>query len=269
MARLQEEHRSGAMEISAPNVCSRDGTVADKNYCKHRTKRFCLRPHGKQSVQRRRSVGGKILFVPLCDEDVAQWMRDRQADMQDATSAGNTHELARLCQIVVSAANQLYKKSSPSTVANVINGDTLSMRSADQVWIAWEKRPTQDPVCGDVAEWSQVRIRRVISLFCWTVWRTQHGANRRRRRHHTGVVHVARHREFSVRCVDVGSPSVTQTPTTLPGVRASAGEAPDFGHGASSSTVPILRGIVRKEPRIWAFASCFSCCRGFFFSDLF
>ena len=32
----------------------------------------------------------------MCDEDVVRF-RDRQADMQDATSAGNTHELVRLC----------------------------------------------------------------------------------------------------------------------------------------------------------------------------
>ena len=63
MARLQEEHQSGAMEISAPSVCSRDGTVADKNHCKHRTKRFCLRPHGKQSVQRRRRGCSREDFV--------------------------------------------------------------------------------------------------------------------------------------------------------------------------------------------------------------
>ena len=43
------------------------------------------------------------------------------------------------------------------------------------------------------------------------------------------------------------SPSVTQTPTTLPGVRASAGEAHDLGHGA----------IIR-----WAISRSRSECRG-------
>ena len=46
-------------------------------------------------------------FVPMCDEDVVHWIPDRQADMQDAMLAGNTHELARLCHVVASAASQM------------------------------------------------------------------------------------------------------------------------------------------------------------------
>ena len=43
-------------------------------------------------------------FVPMCNEDVVRWMADRQADIRDATMAGNAHEVARLCQVMGSAA---------------------------------------------------------------------------------------------------------------------------------------------------------------------
>ena len=61
-------------------------------------------------------------FVPLCDEDVVRWMRDRLLDMQDAIAAGNAHEMARLCQVVVSAAQELAQMTPPSMVANVVRG---------------------------------------------------------------------------------------------------------------------------------------------------
>ena len=43
------------------------------------------------SVSKEREGRLREDFVPKCDEEVVQWMRDRQADMQDATSAGNAH----------------------------------------------------------------------------------------------------------------------------------------------------------------------------------
>ena len=61
-------------------------------------------------------------FVPACDEDVVRWMRDRQLDMQDATTVGNAHKLARLCQVVASAAEGLSQISNPSMVANAVRG---------------------------------------------------------------------------------------------------------------------------------------------------
>ena len=61
-------------------------------------------------------------FVPLCDEEVVRWMRDRLLDMQDATAAGNAHEMARLCQVVVSAAQEMAQMTPPSMVANVVRG---------------------------------------------------------------------------------------------------------------------------------------------------
>ena len=108
---------SGAMDISAPNVASRDGTIADNNcaIAQQRTKEV-LSSSKRQAVSSAwKARGGRLRkdFVPMCDEDVAKWMRDRQADMQDATSAGNAHEVARLCHIVASAANQLSKNFFP------------------------------------------------------------------------------------------------------------------------------------------------------------
>ena len=42
-------------------------------------------------------------FVPGCDDDIFRWMQDRQADIQEATLAGNAHEVARLCHVMGSA----------------------------------------------------------------------------------------------------------------------------------------------------------------------
>ena len=42
-------------------------------------------------------------FVPGCDDDIFRWMQDRQADIQEATLAGNGHEVARLCHVMGSA----------------------------------------------------------------------------------------------------------------------------------------------------------------------
>ena len=42
-------------------------------------------------------------FVPGCDDDIIRRMQDRQADIQEATMAGNAHEVARLCHVMGSA----------------------------------------------------------------------------------------------------------------------------------------------------------------------
>ena len=42
-------------------------------------------------------------FVPGCDDDIFRWMQDRQADIQEATLAGNAHEVTRLCHMMGSA----------------------------------------------------------------------------------------------------------------------------------------------------------------------
>ena len=55
-------------------------------------------------------------FVPMCDENVVRWMRGRQADMQDATAAGNAHELARFCPVVATRSTGVV------TDVNAFNG---------------------------------------------------------------------------------------------------------------------------------------------------
>ena len=60
-------------------------------------------------------------FVPMCDEDVVRWMQDRQADMQEATLAGNPHEVARLCCVMGTAATSWSTVTMPpSTVSNAV-----------------------------------------------------------------------------------------------------------------------------------------------------
>ena len=120
LARLQEEHQRfphvfapGAMDISAPAPPSVAAEVeqlqtmvaqlrAQNEELLSSSKRQAVNPSVKDRARRLQED-----FVPMCDEDVVHWIPDRQADMQDAMLAGNTHELARLCHVVASAASQM------------------------------------------------------------------------------------------------------------------------------------------------------------------
>ena len=55
-------------------------------------------------------------FVPMCSEDIVRWMQDRQADIHEATMAGNTQEVARLCRVMGTAATDW---STPSTLPSM------------------------------------------------------------------------------------------------------------------------------------------------------
>ena len=60
-------------------------------------------------------------FVPGCDEDILRWMQDRQADMQEATLAGDGQEVARLCHIMGTAATSWSTVAvTPSMVSNAV-----------------------------------------------------------------------------------------------------------------------------------------------------
>ena len=62
-----------------------------------------------------------VEFLPMCDEDVVHWMQDGQADMQEATLAGNPHEVARLCHVMGTAAASWATVTMPfSTVSNAV-----------------------------------------------------------------------------------------------------------------------------------------------------
>ena len=39
-------------------------------------------------------------FMPMCDEEIFQWMQDRQADLHDATLTRNATEVSRLCHVM-------------------------------------------------------------------------------------------------------------------------------------------------------------------------
>ena len=58
-------------------------------------------------------------FVPMCDEDILRWVQDRQADMQEAATAGNGHEVARLCHVLGTAATS-WSTPTPSMVSNTV-----------------------------------------------------------------------------------------------------------------------------------------------------
>ena len=60
-------------------------------------------------------------FVPMCNEDIMRWMEDRQADIHEATTAGNAHEVARLCRVMGSAATEWSTPSMlPSMATNSV-----------------------------------------------------------------------------------------------------------------------------------------------------
>ena len=128
LARLKEEKQRfvpSAMDITPPATSTLVAEVeqlqtmvaqlrAQNEELMSSSKRQAVNPGVKDRSGRLRED-----FVPMCDEEAAQWIRDRQADMQDATLVGNAHELARLCHVVANAAGQL-SRNSPSVVANVI-----------------------------------------------------------------------------------------------------------------------------------------------------
>ena len=132
LARLKEEQQRfpqvfvpSAMDITAPATST---LVAEVEQLQTMVAQLRAQNEELMSSSKRQAVNpgvndcsGRLRedFVPMCDEKAAQWIRDRQADMQDATSVGNAHELARLCHVVANAADQL-SRNSPSVVANVI-----------------------------------------------------------------------------------------------------------------------------------------------------
>ena len=74
-------------------------------------------------------------FVPMCNEDVVRWMADRQADIRDATMAGNAHEVARLCQVMGSAATDWSTVTvTPSMVSK--SGDRPVEGYSPPVWVS-------------------------------------------------------------------------------------------------------------------------------------
>ena len=96
-------------------------------------------------------------FVPMCDEDVVRWMQDRQADMQEATLAGNPHEVARLCHVMGTAATSWSTVAMPpSTVSNADEDGSDQSRGASNPGPAVTRqgrrleRSTQIDVSSDV-----------------------------------------------------------------------------------------------------------------------
>ena len=60
-------------------------------------------------------------FMPMCDEEILQWMQDRQADLHDATLSGNATEVSRLCHVIADAATAFSKTlTPPSLLANSV-----------------------------------------------------------------------------------------------------------------------------------------------------
>ena len=127
--RLQEHPGSGPMDISPSR---QSNLMVELEKLQMRVAQLQVQNEELVSSPKRQAIGsgaapdrGSRLredFVPACDEDVVRWLRDRQLDMQDATTVGNAHELARLCQVVASAVEGLSQISNPSMVANAVRG---------------------------------------------------------------------------------------------------------------------------------------------------
>ena len=60
-------------------------------------------------------------FMQMCDEEIIQWMQDRQADLHDTMLTGNATEVSRLCHVVADAATSFSKSlTPPSLLANTV-----------------------------------------------------------------------------------------------------------------------------------------------------
>ena len=63
-------------------------------------------------------------FVPRCDEEMQEWMEDRQKDLQAALVAGRLPEVARVSHLLVATAQEwqqmIQQQSMPSAVANSV-----------------------------------------------------------------------------------------------------------------------------------------------------
>ena len=116
-------------------------------------------------------------FVPMCDEDVVRWMQDRQADMQEATLAGNPHEVARLCHVMGTAAASWATVTVPLAQCPMQSSHEVS----SHVGSSWcQSRGTVNPAlavthqtkslwCGRILEgmWSRGGSSKRMSRFHW------------------------------------------------------------------------------------------------------
>ena len=60
-------------------------------------------------------------FMPMCHEEILQWMHDRRADLHDATLTGNATEVSRLCHVMADAVIAFSKTlTPPSLLANTV-----------------------------------------------------------------------------------------------------------------------------------------------------
>ena len=62
-------------------------------------------------------------FVPQCDEEMEEWLAGRHADLQTALATGQLLEIARLSQLVTTAAEEWHQliqnqRTAPSALAN-------------------------------------------------------------------------------------------------------------------------------------------------------
>ena len=60
-------------------------------------KRVATGPQFRGETTRDRPGRLREEFMPMCDEEIFQWMQDRQADLHDATLTGSATEVSRLC----------------------------------------------------------------------------------------------------------------------------------------------------------------------------
>ena len=101
--------------------------------CKFTTRSSSLRPNVRQSVQEQRQIADpgcrKISF-----QCATRMLCGGQADMQDATAVGNAHELARLCRVVATVAQELSQRATPSLVANAVSGHWGVVWVVGQPW---------------------------------------------------------------------------------------------------------------------------------------
>ena len=85
------------------------------------TKRVATGPQFRGETTRDRPGRLREDFVPMCDEEILQWMQDRQADLQHATLTRHATEVSRLCHVMADAVTAFSKTlTPPSLLANTV-----------------------------------------------------------------------------------------------------------------------------------------------------
>ena len=84
-------------------------------------------------------------FVPHCDEEMQEWMEDRQKDLQAALGAGRLPEVARVSVTSVDESSTRVAADDPTAVFAVRSGQfcEVTRPRSGLVWAPVRRQPTK------------------------------------------------------------------------------------------------------------------------------